>query len=178
MFTYQGVVDPANALAVTGITGTFTDAAAGITDATITNLISTSPQAHQDADYTIPYSFGWYSGLPNNPDVSYDNLFYPGSGAPVTCLGVPAGGYFDDYGVLFELSNGEIVDMFSNGGSSADPIYGVVVWDPTTNSGNYDNFEGLVLTVPEPSTWAMMIVGFAGLGFAGYRRSRKAEAVA
>ncbi len=28
--------------------------------------------------------------------------------------------------------------------------------------------------VPEPSTWAMMLLGFAGLGFAGYRRARKA----
>jgi PEP-CTERM motif len=27
--------------------------------------------------------------------------------------------------------------------------------------------------VPEPSTWAMMLLGFAGLGFAGYRRTRK-----
>jgi hypothetical protein len=26
---------------------------------------------------------------------------------------------------------------------------------------------------PEPSTWAMMSLGFAGLGFVGYRRSRK-----
>jgi PEP-CTERM motif len=26
--------------------------------------------------------------------------------------------------------------------------------------------------VPEPSTWAMMVLGFAGLGFAGYRRAR------
>jgi PEP-CTERM motif-containing protein len=26
--------------------------------------------------------------------------------------------------------------------------------------------------VPEPSTWAMMILGFAGVGFLGYRRSR------
>jgi hypothetical protein len=24
--------------------------------------------------------------------------------------------------------------------------------------------------VPEPSTWALMLVGFAGLGFAGWRR--------
>ncbi len=27
--------------------------------------------------------------------------------------------------------------------------------------------------VPEPSTWAMMILGFAGVGFMGFRRSRK-----
>jgi hypothetical protein len=29
--------------------------------------------------------------------------------------------------------------------------------------------------VPEPSTWAMMLLGFAGLGFAGYRRARMAR---
>ena len=29
--------------------------------------------------------------------------------------------------------------------------------------------------VPEPSTWAMMLLGFAGLGFAGWRRTRKAR---
>jgi hypothetical protein len=27
--------------------------------------------------------------------------------------------------------------------------------------------------VPEPSTWAMMLIGFAGLGFAGYRQARR-----
>ena len=27
--------------------------------------------------------------------------------------------------------------------------------------------------VPEPSTWVMMLLGFAGLGFAGYRHARK-----
>jgi hypothetical protein len=32
--------------------------------------------------------------------------------------------------------------------------------------------------VPEPSTWAMMILGFATLAFTGYRRSRKSENVA
>jgi len=30
-----------------------------------------------------------------------------------------------------------------------------------------------VAGVPEPSTWAMMLVGVAGLGFTGYRASRK-----
>jgi hypothetical protein len=38
--------------------------------------------------------------------------------------------------------------------------------------------EGLLATpVPEPSTWVMMIVGFATLGLAGYRRARKARVV-
>ena len=30
--------------------------------------------------------------------------------------------------------------------------------------------------VPEPSTWAMLLAGFAGLGFAGYRRARAGHA--
>jgi hypothetical protein len=32
--------------------------------------------------------------------------------------------------------------------------------------------------VPEPSTWAMMLLGFAGLGYAGYRTSQKAASIA
>lgn len=33
-------------------------------------------------------------------------------------------------------------------------------------------------STPEPATWAMMFVGFAGLGFLGYRRSIKARVAA
>ena len=31
--------------------------------------------------------------------------------------------------------------------------------------------------IPEPSTWAMMLIGFVGLGYAGYR-ARKGAALA
>jgi hypothetical protein len=34
------------------------------------------------------------------------------------------------------------------------------------------------IAVPERSTWGMMLLGFAGLGFAGYRRARKGAAFA
>jgi hypothetical protein len=37
-----------------------------------------------------------------------------------------------------------------------------LILDVTTNG---------VPTVPEPSTWALMLLGFAGLGFAGWRRT-------
>jgi hypothetical protein len=33
-----------------------------------------------------------------------------------------------------------------------------------------------VTAVPEPSTWAMMLAGFAGLGFLGWRGSRNTTA--
>jgi hypothetical protein len=35
---------------------------------------------------------------------------------------------------------------------------------------------GTIVGTPEPSTWAMMLLGFAGLGFAGYRKARGARA--
>jgi PEP-CTERM motif len=35
---------------------------------------------------------------------------------------------------------------------------------------------GTIVGAPEPSTWAMMLLGFAGLGFAGYRKARGARA--
>jgi hypothetical protein len=48
----------------------------------------------------------------------------------------------------------------------------------TTNAFEFDMAgpSSLALTsgVPEPSTWAMMLVGFAGLGYATFRRSSKA----
>jgi hypothetical protein len=31
--------------------------------------------------------------------------------------------------------------------------------------------------VPEPSTWAMMMLGFAGLGYVAYRRAREPRGV-
>jgi PEP-CTERM motif len=40
------------------------------------------------------------------------------------------------------------------------------------------NNQTLITIVPEPSTWAMMLLGFAGLGFAGYRRVKAKPAFA
>jgi PEP-CTERM motif len=36
----------------------------------------------------------------------------------------------------------------------------------------------LPTTVPEPSTWAMMLIGFAGLGFVAYRKQQQIAAPA
>jgi hypothetical protein len=45
----------------------------------------------------------------------------------------------------------------------------------TLVSGSLTEVTG-ILPVPEPSTWAMMLLGFAGRGFACYRASRSAAA--
>ena len=40
-------------------------------------------------------------------------------------------------------------------------------------SRSLKGFRGFLQAVPEPSIWAMMILGFAGIGFMAYRRKSK-----
>jgi PEP-CTERM motif len=47
-----------------------------------------------------------------------------------------------------------------------------------TTTKNAFEFSIVPSTIPEPSTWAMLALGFAGLGYAAFRRSAKGRAVA
>jgi hypothetical protein len=47
-----------------------------------------------------------------------------------------------------------------------------------TNEFFYSTPQSQVSPVPEPSTWAMMILGFAGVGFMAYRRKTKPSLMA
>jgi hypothetical protein len=55
-----------------------------------------------------------------------------------------------------------------------DPYFSI---DPSSPAGPYSIITSYGVSnalgsgVPEPSTWAMMLLGFLGLGFAGYRKS-------
>jgi len=87
-------------------------------------------------------------------------------------------------------------DVFSGGGSASvtfdftyqgDLLLGSVYDDSVINLGSHAGAltldePGIYViggVVPESSTWAMMLLGFAGLGFAGYRtRRRTAAAIA
>ena len=44
---------------------------------------------------------------------------------------------------------------------------------PADQQGNLIDNVVVSTGVPELSTWAMMVLGFAGLGFAAFRQSRK-----
>jgi hypothetical protein len=58
------------------------------------------------------------------------------------------------------------------GGSEAD---GFITSLTSDGLGDY-HFSGtisVIYSVPEPSTWAMLLVGFAGLGIMAYRRKSK-----
>jgi len=44
---------------------------------------------------------------------------------------------------------------------------------PIALNGNDPGVWSMTAAVPEPSTWAMLLVGFAGIGFMAYRRKSK-----
>ena len=156
--TYDtSLLDPISGGAtITGITGTFSDAAEGLSDVSITGLVAATGNATPAGVAPFPAAMSYFS------TVSYDDLFYPG-GSPIVCDDYPfSGGDLDVYGVLFTVEGfaNHAIDLYSAGdvGPEGAIIYGIAVG------------------APEPATWAMMGIGFAALGFAGYRQRRKAVA--
>ena len=105
-----------------------------------------------------------FSGAAYSPDGSfiYNNLYHA-SGMAFDIDGLllataqNPGGYWN----LWGTSPGSY-SLWESVGSYNYPI---------EESGNLS-----MTAVPEPSTWAMMLIGFAGLGYAGYRRARVAQA--
>ena len=62
--------------------------------------------------------------------------------------------------------------------SSLGVTPGVYKWTWGTGGANQTFTLDIKTAVPEPSTWAMMALGFAGLGFFGYRKTRRDNALA
>ena len=68
------------------------------------------------------------------------------------------------------LSNGRFYFTFSSPVTSIECV-------SSSNSFEIAQVADIATGVPEPSSWAMMLIGFAGLGFAGYRRAKEAPPV-
>jgi len=92
-------------------------------------------------------------------------------------------------GVTFSLSNITSIDRSTAGilgfmgtgvfsgnisGSAFDATPGVFSF--STQGGNVTTFSASTVAVPEPGTWALMLLGFGGIGVAMRRRRRPALA--
>jgi hypothetical protein len=71
-------------------------------------------------------------------------------------------GFFDDL----------LADTFANNGRWATALIPDGGW-PTNPYASQQMVVGLASGVPEHSTWAMMLTGFAGLGYAAFRHRQK-----
>jgi hypothetical protein len=132
-----------------------------------------------DPKVAIGYDYAIGAGDPNFASVLLPNV---------------GGGHFD---LTYEVSGKDVTDalnagvqfFFGDGGVSAFEVTGIspsAMIDPG-NAGAFvtgltfvsnGSFTGTMTPItttagiPEPSTWAMMLLGFAGLCFASYRTSR------
>ncbi len=66
------------------------------------------------------------------------------------------------------------------GGQGGPDISSFVYWDSIHPTEKVQALwaQGMEQAVPEPSTWAMLLIGFAGMGFAGYASARRGAAAA
>jgi hypothetical protein len=78
---------------------------------------------------------------------------------------------------MFTVGTSTAIDLFSNGVgfAPAGSEFGAVIANHDTL---LDTVSNIALSTPEPSTWAMTVLGFASLGFAGHRKARKTAALA
>ena len=110
---------------------------------------------------------------------SYAGTMYDGSSIPGLWFGGFVPGEFDTFSQTLATTPGAQYDV-------AFTFFNPSVPPPVANAA-FRTFEAtlpssqflvsapnarLVPSVPEPSTWAMILIGFAAVGFAGYRRGR------
>jgi hypothetical protein len=162
----------------------------------IETTFTTDDSVQFDADYTsaapivltltVDGSGDYFIGVPigsvtNSTSASFPSFF-------AFLEGAPAGATFNEAtwedavftnGTSFIPAFPNTTEVSYNGptgigaGDSTSLNVGFSIPDSVTGPETFK----VVLTpttaaVPEPSTWAMMLVGFAGLAYAGFRRSR------
>jgi hypothetical protein len=149
------------------------------------------------AGLTFPYGGGAITE-PSTVESTWelDGEIYAGGGLQIAIAGFITWGTITPDGPTGATVTGQVYDIEIMGSSPQSPInvanladFGAIEFtldcgdvscvtaDPmaTVTSMTFDySYKGSV--TPEPSTWAMLLMGFAGLGFAGYWRASASRA--
>jgi hypothetical protein len=166
----------------------------------ITNSVVVNTASFSELDFkSYPTSVNWEflsnnSGLPGTLIASgsnsitsslnlgidaNDNYYFSQNSFSVGAVALSAGTYFFAIQAVSSNYNTYLAEGVSNTGA-AQTIDGGVIW--TAGYGNPTSIGGVAVSlsssVPEPSTWAMMILGFCVLGFMAHRRKAKTALIA
>jgi len=89
---------------------------------------------------------------------------------PATLTYLTPGRYIVDY--TYDVTGlSSIIGLVTDPCGNQSVEFGIL--GPTESVSGSGSFTVAVGVVPEPSTWAMLLIGFSGLGFMGYRRRNK-----
>lgn len=151
--------------------------------------VVTSPFSTSDnITGSVTFSSALGVAVPYGPVTPIAFSFSDGVGAPITNL--------NDLTATFDIGTGQggqfmgwdIAVTSATGGISIQNTFNVNGYQDAARGSNEDQLgrsyqdgswsvgqeDGGVSGVPEASTWAMMILGFVGVGFLGYRRQANA----
>ena len=147
------------------ITGTFTvdatvaaTAPGGTLDLTAINLVQTGSGGINSFNFTD-------TGVGEQGVAVSDTLDQPPSFYNLT---INDGG--NDLNLGFDVNGGALATTGFGHSTVETEFSGAPIF---IVSGTITEGTGITAAVPEPSTWAMLILGFAGIGFMAYRRKSK-----
>jgi probable HAF family extracellular repeat protein len=102
-------------------------------------------------------------------------------GTIVGYAGFDKGDTFASYAVVWHGTHPTDLESLSGGSSEATAINdrGEIVGYSTDKNGDTEAViwtasNDIASAIPEPSTWAMLLIGFAGIGLMTYRRRKSA----
>jgi PEP-CTERM motif len=128
----------------------------------------------------LPNSFNIYWGsidaLMTNPDGTprYDNVLTVFTIPSVNTQDSVTGSQLAAAGVFGVNGFGTHTSPNDNQWFNVRDTAGPILFFTASSTQNAFEFD-MGSTVPEPSTWAMMVLGFVGLGYAAFRRGAKAR---
>jgi hypothetical protein len=110
---------------------------------------------------------------------SYNGLAFSNNQAFTGGQLAKATGAYDNGNQQSSHSNGLLTFEFATAVDSVTFLSSSIAFEvASVSAGGASASLESTSAVPEPATWAMMLIGFAGLGFAGYRQKKRKGALA